>query len=276
LLAGVAAFLGVLLFSGIADRRDRIGAAMLAVLPPALPAAALLAIGRRLRHKPGDLVLTEDQRAPVLYLRSLAFDGPLAKGNWEESLAGLFGARVGPPVCIGRPGERLPRAGFHRIYVPRQAWQERVKDLIRRARCVVFVQGATEGLAWELKTLVDLVDPERFLLLIPLHRYGQLKKRAETCLPLPLPKRAAFCPGMASRFDDVAAILFYEDWRPVPLPVKCGRKVGWLSRQPWINWPIRRNGTMDIELTIQPFVERIIVHLPPVTSPEETTHTSSE
>jgi hypothetical protein len=261
-LLGSAALFYVLLLARIPERRDRKGAAVLVTLPPAILATAFLVIGRRLKHKPGDTILEEDHRAPVLYLRSFAFDGPLSKGNWEGSIASLLGGSVGPPVCIGRPGERLPRSGFHRIYVPNDAWQERVKELIRQARCVVFVQGATDGLAWELETIVELIDPERLLLLIPMHRYDQLRKLAETRLPLPLPEVGDFYCGLPYRYDDIAAILFYENWQPVPLPVKCRGKVGWLERQRWVNWVASRNVPMDVESTLQPFVERLTDHLP--------------
>ena len=104
---------------------------------------------------------------PVLYLRSFeddattsAFKGALTE---EENLVRAL-AHIGPVVAIGKPGEELPLAGASRFYVPDDCWQERVAELVGRARLVVIRTGLSPGLMWELRTVLKLSEPSRVLL----------------------------------------------------------------------------------------------------------------
>jgi hypothetical protein len=83
------------------------------------------------------VLLTTDQRHPVLYLRSFEDDGIASKVsfiNWWNIFGGLYILTntlhlateedqlkmvlndIGPFIAMGRPSERLPKAGATRIY----------------------------------------------------------------------------------------------------------------------------------------------------------------
>src|SRR5262249_28993094 len=136
----------------------------------------------------------------------------------EEVLANHL-KELGPPICIGRPGERFPRAGFHRLYVPNEAWHQQVIALLGDARCVIFVQGTTEGLAWELRTIATMLPPLRLLWLVGLRQYAGMKELAEGQLPQSLPPLSSFYRGIRFHSTDVGAIMFGEDWRAIALPI---------------------------------------------------------
>ena len=108
-------------------------------------------------------VLREDDRAPIVYLRSFQDDGvqlPNESGGWttfagtwrilsktaEQRLAEVF-SKFGPVVAIGRPGEELPEMGAARIYVGDEHWQDLIIDLLAHPDAVaVLRRGETEGL----------------------------------------------------------------------------------------------------------------------------------
>ena len=126
-----------------------------------LAACALIFSGLRLFQRAkrfdapsGARVLSDDKRAPVLYLRSFEDDPKVARrvgiagfklNNEEEDIAEIVGA-LGPFVAIGRPGEMLPYAGAARLYVGEGDWHERVQTLLSLARLVILRAGDTSGL----------------------------------------------------------------------------------------------------------------------------------
>lgn len=61
-------------------------------------------------------------------------------------------------MAIGRPGDKLPREGAAREYLPPThvedaTWQPRVKPLLQGASTIVVMIGPTMGLHWELTEL---------------------------------------------------------------------------------------------------------------------------
>jgi hypothetical protein len=143
----------------------------------------LFTIGSKLRVRDARLVMQEDPRPPIVYLRSFAKDGSLGSINpiirmlhlfpWikhlyrrqsiEESLTRHLW-RLGPVVAIGRPRERLPEYGAARMYVSDAKWQSEVISLMDRCRFVLFRIGSTEGLRWELGTALHRVSPEKIII----------------------------------------------------------------------------------------------------------------
>jgi hypothetical protein len=190
--------------------------------------------------------LVHDSRRPIVYLRSFQDDSTTGKipprlpfGYSEYSYAYSYGLRlrteeedlaavmneVGPFTAIGRPGEKLPELGAYRIYVAHdQDWQEEVRKRMLEAQLVVIRLGGTEGVLWELKTAIELVEPERLLLLVPWEKRQYEKFRTESAklklFPAGLPAYGAskWFPGNPGSLHGI--ICFWSGWTPHFLPCK--------------------------------------------------------
>lgn len=121
------------------------------------------------------LAMQDDRREPILYLRGFLDDGTrpepnrLQHGCLMTLLPGLFQLtpfratheelivqemkRKGPVVAIGRPGERLPEGGAHRMYVDNHEWQHTVQALTKAARTIIVRLTDSEGIRWEFETV---------------------------------------------------------------------------------------------------------------------------
>src|SRR5262249_52435183 len=82
-------------------------------------ALSSFAAARRMVLKPIDLVLAQDTRPPVIYLRSFVKDqesgGFLSwKSTIEQQVASVM-RDYGPVIAIGKPGESLPVPDFPHI-----------------------------------------------------------------------------------------------------------------------------------------------------------------
>jgi hypothetical protein len=137
-----------------------------------------LAIAKRMQVWLSLANQSEDVRAPVVYLRSFRMDRgfsrrPLRVGRLfsiqteEEQLAQAL-REIGPVVAMGKPGERLPRLGAHRIYVEDADWQEQVLAWFARAALVVIhvPPKPTESLTWEVDQSLSVVAPDRLIFLL--------------------------------------------------------------------------------------------------------------
>ncbi len=169
---------------------------------------------------------SSDPRAPVLYLRSFNSDRATADAHLvdgfiqltteEEQFARVLEG-IGPVVAIGDPREKLPTLGADRVYVG-EGWQRNVLDLLGRARLVVLRLSPTQGVQWELQQVVAQVDPERFLLFLPLgYKHPALKAMADPWLPKPLP------PPLRRRtkIGTLQGIVRFEkDWTPKFIPAR--------------------------------------------------------
>lgn len=179
-------------------------------------------------------VLADDERQPILYLRSFQDDDKFRKRRWwnwlflwlnplatllprsseEEQLTQQLQKR-GPVVAIGDPGEELPKLGAHRMYVSHDAWQQRVLEFLERSQLVVLRIGLTEGILWELKNAIQQLDPARLIIWsAPGPGAGQdhaqrladfLHEQLADILPHPVPPDVC-----ASAF-----IYFKDDWSPI-------------------------------------------------------------
>jgi len=182
---------------------------------------------KRFDALPATTALSEDTRAPVIYLRSFGDDPKVARrvgiagfklDTEEEVIAEIVGA-VGPFVGIGRPGEALPYSGAARVYVGDGDWHERVRALLSLARLVILRAGDTPGLWWEIEESAKRVKPERLIFLIPLKRraYDDFRRKAGNYLPCQLPEYG----GRRIPVTSVRAVLFFDaDWTPHLLPVQ--------------------------------------------------------
>jgi hypothetical protein len=154
-------------------------------------------IYRRARKEamlPGGELVKKDNRPIVMYLRSFhddtkiklrarATDGRillerLVKISFEELVTDhLWG--FGPVLAIGDPGTRGQTAplGAARDYVADEGWQETATQLMRRSSMIVAIAGATQGLAWEIRTVVEHGFLPKLVLLFPPLESAELKTR---------------------------------------------------------------------------------------------------
>jgi hypothetical protein len=177
-----------------------------------LPILSLIfMLGRRLRADDAFKVLERDLRPAILYLRSFSADHIEYNNHKftssEENLAKLLG-RIGPVIAMGRPGERLPRAGAARLYVHERRWQTVADQLIKRSGLVVLVGGNSPGLLWEMERLRDLVSPRRILIYNPPFGQKHFEKHVQEIFHVALPPK-----HRAARL-----ICFDENWQPIAKP----------------------------------------------------------
>ncbi|MFD8541643.1 transferase [Streptomyces rubrogriseus] len=192
-------------------------------------------------------------RQYVLYLRSFGDDHRLSRphriplaGAWlaaavslgqgeEERIADAL-SWAGTLVGVGAPGERVPRAGARRMYLPPDDWQTPVSTMMRGATLVVIVLGKGRGTLWEIREAMRILPPER-LLLVPMKEkaYDEFRQLAGDLAPgvLPAYRRSR---ALSSRVRGI--IHFEPDWtarfvalrRPSPLE---DQLVGSLDRAMW-------------------------------------------
>lgn len=200
-----------------------------AATPVLVVSLALVTRGRRERAGGAERVLTEDSRAPVVYLRPFGADGaevarrmssrvriaPTERvvKTYEERLAHAL-RKIGPFVAIGNPAERLPLLGAVRMYAADEDWQARAGELIGRAAVVLLQAGEGHGLDWEVQYVTAHGTPERTILSLPLdakrsepsrqERYDAFRRQCGRHFPRPLPETIAHC--QFAYFD--------ADWTP--------------------------------------------------------------
>lgn len=187
--------------------------------------------GRKRRAAHTAALTAADPRPPVVYLRSFADDELLENANVvrgfiqltteEEQYARVLN-RIGPFIAIGDPREGLPDLGATRIYVGDGDWRQRVEALLDRARLVVLRLSATEGLLWELRTVIARNDPGKLLVLVPgpPEQYPMLRQLANDWLPEPLPPTLPRGKSFARLSTVVALVRFRRDWQPEFLPIR--------------------------------------------------------
>lgn len=175
---------------------------------------------RKLRSPNAHLLLEQDRRPPVLYLRSFYDDSSYKENRFLEQSARLspFSAVfrrqtyeeqlteiaqcVGPVVAVGKPGEHLPEVGAARMYLPDSQWQAKVRELLGVAGLVILRTGDTFGLRWELENALKVVPPEKLILYM--EPPGCLSQEFQGMLPIPLPVR----------FPKARFLFFDPDWTP--------------------------------------------------------------
>lgn len=122
-----------------------------------------------------------DPRPPVLFLRSFQDDyvsprpsgseffhrfGFLLPQTFDEVLADEA-LQYGPAITAGLPGEELPPPGAARGLLPPDQWRDAVESLADTAALIIVLVGETEGLLWEIKTLVERQILSKVLFVLP-------------------------------------------------------------------------------------------------------------
>jgi hypothetical protein len=130
---------------------------------------------------------------------------------------------IGPLVALGRPEEAFPPPGAARFHETDQSWKNRVVDLLRRARVVILIPGASQALNWETMTAFRELKPRQLVILgvgtdTP-HQYKALARifKEATGRRLPHPRRLGAGEQTAITFDEgwVPRILRLGGWRSV-------------------------------------------------------------
>jgi hypothetical protein len=152
--------------------------ARLVVLAAVLVAArSIWRLGTRFNLRRRDQIILTD-KPPVLLLRSFVDDVAGIPPNalfprlfWRpkrlEETIGEELTRAGPFVAIGKPGERLPQIGAHRLYVADSQWQELVKSYIARSQWIILIAGKTMWVQWELADIVAQRRVGQLLIVFP-------------------------------------------------------------------------------------------------------------
>jgi hypothetical protein len=117
-------------------------------------------------------VMEADRRAPMLYLRSFEDDAVALASivsarrpfiemfsvrgadPFEESLAWEL-ATYGPVVAVARPGGSIASLGAAREFLSDSTWQSEVAERMADAAAITVAIGATDGLRWEVRQIID-------------------------------------------------------------------------------------------------------------------------
>jgi hypothetical protein len=162
-------------------------------------------IGRRFVQKSAVDALRDPKggiRPFLLYLRSFKMDAGWHGWVTEPRLSRVL-KQMGVPVCVGRPGERLPPFGFHRLYFSDEDWQASVLEMASRAKCIIFFMGETGGLEWEMRQIIENRWLAKTILLVPKrgHERHRVALRERHGIEIPLLESHYCVPHVPRRFD---------------------------------------------------------------------------
>lgn len=207
--------------------------------------------GKRRSAPSAESLISKDPRPPVLYLRSFQDDPIAAQGKLQWSIPGPQGSQplswvaeteeqqlaqvmneIGPFVALGRPGEMLPEIGAARTYTSNDEWQNKVLNLMGRAKLIVLRAGDTPNFLWEFETAVKQVRPEHVIVLFPYDaaQYNAFRRKIEKSIPglpfslpnyFPETTKGIWVTEDLSDAGSIRGVLYFEpNWRPQLLALK--------------------------------------------------------
>ena len=179
----------------------------------------------------------------------------MALNTEEEQLIKVL-EKFGPVVGLGRPGAGLPDLGAARELSTDEGWQERVLDLMDRARLVVLRLAETEGVRWEISKLTERLRPDQLLIIVPhgADVYRRLRPGIEELTGLRLPEFEAGKPAGSIQ----GMVIFDSDGM--------GRFL--LIRREWIRTAALNPIGASIQLSAQPLFEQLgVAWAPPPAAP---------
>ncbi len=129
-----------------------------------------LALARRTMKRSLHDIQDEDERAPILFLRSFLddlvalrprrflFEQWLLDGTSRSMTLDYLilseGTEYGPTVALGNPKDPAPPYGVIRGYFDHATWRLAVADLSQRSSAIIVVLDATEGVDWEIGHII--------------------------------------------------------------------------------------------------------------------------
>ena len=220
--------------------------------------------GRRMRASGAEVVLAEDTRGPIVYLRPFGVDrAEIARrlSSWvrispregfektyEERLTRTL-HKIGPLVTVGDPTERLPLPGAARMYAADEEWQGKVDELAERAGVVILHTGDGDGLTWEVHRVIALDAPERVILSLPLdgrrkepsrqERYDAFRRRLGDAFPRSLPEAIGHCQFLYFEADWTPRLLGERGTAPPAGETERAKVLRRLAREFKITWAPR-------------------------------------
>lgn len=216
----------------------------------------LALIGRRFLPLDARDALVDAQgeiRPFVLYLRPFRVD--VGWHGWmnEPAISRSF-EQIGVPVCVGRPGERLPPYGFYRMYLADADWRESVIAMASRAKCIVLVIGDTDSLRWEIQQIIDQRLLPRTILLIPARRHHECRDELQDQLGLTIPDlQAHYHPPVTPRRFDLCPVEF-DGTTAKPVAIIPNASAPWLPPFEWLDILFRL--VMWIVMFVVPWTKR--------------------
>lgn len=154
----------------------------------------------------------------------------VARSAFDEQM--VFAAAfemLGPYIALGRPTEdfRTMDLGAAKKYVENHEWQDAVCRWLESCAAVAIEAADSDGLAWELQQVVNIVPPQRVLVICPQTdaEYEAFRARSASVFPASLPRAR----------PDSRLLVFRATWKPIEL----------------------QNVDFDALRTLRPFFERI-------------------
>lgn len=122
--------------------------------------------------------IISDLKSHVIYLRDFktdpsTFSFVFSPDISERLISGLRTTEdelrevlmpFGELVAIGRPDEKLPTPGAARLYASDVGWKKVISDQMKSASLVIIRAGSGQGLLWELRQAVQILDPKKLLI----------------------------------------------------------------------------------------------------------------
>jgi hypothetical protein len=209
---------------------------------------------------------SDDERLPVLYLRSFSVDKRTARiasrasfvslsfnTHTDEELLAEVLNEIGPCVAVGRPDEWFPPVGFRRIYlgdVSEEVWHDRVLQMIAQARLVVLMGGSSENFTWEARKAIERVKPEHLLILLPrdAKQYEEFASVLKQLLKAPLPEIPKQAALRSKTFR--ALVYFSPDGTPhFCEPTKLGH----------FHYPVSQKLTVRVKTALRPVYQQLAI-----------------
>lgn len=152
----------------------------------------LLEVGKLIRYKAQktllkslDELINLDNRKPILFLRSFRddqvylrhlkvnffvrlFDKNIQLGTLDELILDKF-SHIAPLISIGNPNDIEAPIGTARKYISSepQKWQKVILDLMTESKYIFIVIDNTEGVLWELETIMKNNFENKTILIFP-------------------------------------------------------------------------------------------------------------
>jgi hypothetical protein len=101
-------------------------------------------------------------------------------------------------------------------------WKKVVTDQMQTARLVVVRAGTSGGLVWELKEVVQVVNPKKLLILINMRKkdYESFKKEADQIFNTTFPKIDELKRSWSGFWGVNGFVRFSPNWSPNFLPLR--------------------------------------------------------